>query len=58
MPQYRHGIEKCIRCGGVADVLVEERYSNQGHLVERLIHRFHCRRGCTDAVPAVATKRR
>jgi hypothetical protein len=47
MPEYMHRVEKCLKCGGLADILVEERYSGHGHLVARLIHRFRCRRGCT-----------
>jgi hypothetical protein len=47
MPEHMHRVQKCLMCGGLADVLVEERYSGEGHLVGRLIHRFRCRRGCT-----------
>jgi len=46
MPQYVSEVRTCLRCGSPVDVVVEEQYSAQGHLIGRPIHRFKCRGGC------------
>jgi hypothetical protein len=45
MPEYRRETERCRKCRGLADALVEYQYSSQGYCW-RVIHRIRCRHGC------------
>jgi hypothetical protein len=47
MPHYNIEVETCLRCGAPVDVWVVRKFSAQGELIGRLIHRFRCRGGCT-----------
>jgi hypothetical protein len=47
VPEFRHEVQACGKCGGPTDVVVEEQVSSQGIKYGRIIHEFRCRRGCT-----------
>jgi hypothetical protein len=50
MPGYKRETERCRKCRGLADAMVEYQYSAQGQAVGRIIHRIRCRHGCTGLV--------
>ena len=47
MPHYNIEVETCLTCGAPVDIWVVRKFSAEGDLIERLIHRFRCRGGCT-----------
>ncbi len=49
MPEYRRETERCRKCRGLADALVEYQYSSHGYCW-RVIHRIRCRHGCMGLV--------